>query len=182
MFQLFVFQPLKHMLVFSLLTKKQIAFGEQTCIRNIRQKIETYLMIPQTVDIFFEKTLIEPERTNDSGGNIQFFFYFPNDRLLCRFSQCDTTAAQSEIRRPLVLHRQDFPVIQNDRTHSVIEFLIPGFKRNIHFFPSHSKQTVNKNRQAPHGACRFLVPLTGLEPVWCFHLAILSRLCLPIPP
>lgn len=54
MFQLLVFQPLKHMPVFSLPAKKESTFGEQTCIRNIRQKIETYLMIPQTVDIFFE--------------------------------------------------------------------------------------------------------------------------------
>ena len=30
--------------------------------------------------------------------------------------------------------------------------------------------------------CSGLVPLTGLEPVRCFHRGILSPLCLPIPP
>ena len=45
-----------------------------------------------------------------------------------------------------------------------------------------SEEVISKNRQASVETCRFLVPVTGVEPVRCCHRGILSPLRLPIPP
>ena len=44
-------------------------------------------------------------------------------------------------------------------------------------------QAVNKNKACPEmGQALLVVPLTGIEPVRCFHRGILSPLRLPVPP
>ena len=69
MFQLFEFPPFKRILVCAFPQEKPIAFRKQICIWNIRQKISADFMILKAIDIFFEKALIKPKRTRDSGCN-----------------------------------------------------------------------------------------------------------------
>lgn len=70
MLQLFIFQPLECMSMNPFLPEKRIASGKQVSIRNIHQKIDTNFMVLQAIHIFFEETLIEPKRADDSSDNV----------------------------------------------------------------------------------------------------------------
>lgn len=46
-------------------------------------------MVLQSIDILFEKALIEPKRADNPSGDVQFLFYFPDDSIFCRLAEAD---------------------------------------------------------------------------------------------
>ena len=104
-------------------------------------------MIVQTIHVFLEKPLIQPERPKNFGGNFEFFRNFPEDGLLCRLPQFHPPSGQVEIGGTLIPHSQNLSIMQENGSHSVIELFISGLIGNIHAFTSQ-----NRSQKKPRAA------------------------------
>ena len=135
----------KRVLVLALRQGKPAAPTEQIGMGDIHQKIQAEFVIVQTIHVFLEKALVQPERADDPGGDPQFLCHLPQDGLFGCLAHLNAAAGQVVIGGTLIPHRQDLSLMQNYGAGPVIELCVSVLKRNIHI------PYLAVNRNGPQG-------------------------------
>ena len=126
-------EPLEQVRSATLGTGELVATAKQIRLGNVHQKVQAQFVVVQTIHNFVEKALVEPQRALDFGGYAKFLLQFPHDGLFGSFAQGNPATGQVEVGRTVVLHCQDFAVVNNYCANPVVEFFAVEFERNVHY-------------------------------------------------
>ena len=99
---------------------------------NIQKEVDANLVELFAADILRKETLVKPKRADDGCVDLQFLPDFTQHGLFYGFSQLYPPAGEIVVGRALVVHGEDFALVDDYAAYPVVEAALFGFECNVH--------------------------------------------------